>query len=216
MNADDRTEGTSAGAPTTVVFDIGGVLLDIDQRYLFRELSDDEAAIEHFLATVCTADWNHQQDRGGPEHVATDELVARHPAHADWIRAFYGQHLRTIRGEIAVTVDCLRRLKAGGQPVYALSNWGRDGFRQVSEKYPFLDLFDDIVVSAHVGLCKPEPAIYELAMDRFGLDPADILFIDDKAENLAPARALGWATHHFRAPDDLPVLLEQLGLPAPA
>lgn len=189
--------------PRAVVFDIGGVLLDVDQRYLYRELSQDEAAIEHFLATVCTADWNRQQDRGRPEAEATAELVARHPVHAEWIEAFYGRHLSTIGGEIAGTVDCLRALKAAGRPVFGLSNWGGNGFRQVRDTYACLDLLDDIIVSAHVGLCKPEPAIYELAMTRFALAPQDILFIDDKAENLAPAQAFGWATHHFRGPDGL-------------
>lgn len=198
--------------PTAVVFDIGGVLLDVDQRYLYRELSDDEAAIKHFLATVCTADWNREQDRGRSEDVATEQLVRRHPDHEAWIRAFYGQHLRTIRGEIADTVACLRQLKAAGTPLFALSNWGRAGFRLVREIYDFLALFDDIVVSAHVGLCKPEREIYDLAMARFALAPQDILFIDDKAENLVPAADLGWATHHYRASDGLRACLRDHGL----
>jgi 2-haloacid dehalogenase len=198
--------------PTAVIFDIGGVLLDVDQRYLYRHFTDDDAAIEHFLGTVCTADWNYQQDRGRPEDEATEELVRRHPSHEDWIRAFYGQHLRTIGGEVRGSIACLQDLKSAGVPVFALSNWGDQSFARVEQAFEFPELFDDIIVSARVGLCKPEPAIYEMAMTRFALEPGDILFVDDRLENLGPAAGFGWTVHHFRGHGELRAELQSAAL----
>ena len=189
--------------PSAVVFDLGGVLIDVDPRYLYRQMSHDEARIEHFLAQICTPAWNFEQDRGRSTDVATEELIRRHPPHADWIRAYYGEHGKTFRDAIAGTVEILQALKDNGVPVFALSNWNGECFQVAEARFPFLDLFEDIVVSGRVGLCKPELEIYELASRRFGYSAQEIFFIDDREENLEPAIKLDWRTHLYRSPDAL-------------
>lgn len=194
-----------------VVFDIGGVLLDVDQRYLYRQLTDDESAIDVFLRSVCSPSWNDEQDRGRSETEATAILERQHPEYRDWIRAFYGRHLDTIQGEVAGSVSCLQRLKRSGVAVYALSNWGRETFAQVQRVYGFLDLFDQVLVSGRVGMKKPDPEIYRLATDQFQLQDRRVLFVDDRIENLAPAREAGWSTHHFLSSDLLESELRERG-----
>ncbi len=198
--------------PRAVVFDLGGILIDVDPRYLYRQFSDDEARIEQFLAQICTPAWNHEQDRGRSIAEATEELVQSHPSHADWIRAYYGEHGKTFREAIAGTVEILLALKNKGVPVFALSNWNGECFQVAEARFQFLDLFEDIVVSGRVGLCKPELEIYELASRRFGYSAQEIFFIDDREENLLPADSLGWQTHHFQSPEGLKQSLLQFDL----
>ncbi len=198
--------------PNVVIFDLGGVLIDVDPRYLYRQMSNDEAQIEYFLDQICTPAWNLEQDRGRSIVEATEQLMGRHPQYADWIRAYYGEHGKTFRDAIAGTVEILAAIKGKGIPVFALSNWNGECFQVAEERFPFLDLFEDIIVSGRVGLCKPEPEIYELASRRFGYSANEILFIDDREENLEPAAKLGWTTHHFRTPEALTQSLSQLDL----
>ncbi len=198
--------------PNAVIFDLGGVLIDVDPRYLYRQMSDDEARIEHFLDQICTPAWNYEQDRGRSIAEATEELIGRHPQHAEWIRAYYGEHGKTFKDAISGTIEILGALKSNDVPVFALSNWNGECFEVAEERFRFLDLFEDIIVSGRVGLCKPEAEIYELASQQFGISANEILFIDDREENLKPAADLGWMTHHFQTPEALTQSLSQLDL----
>jgi 2-haloacid dehalogenase len=178
-------------ATEAVVFDLGGVLIDWDPRYLYRKLLADEAAVEEFLATVCTPEWNAEQDRGRPFAEAVAELVERHPAHAAAIAAYHERWTEMLGGEIPGTVAVLAELRAAGVPLYALSNWSAETFRLTRGRFPFLKWFDGLVVSGEEGVTKPDRRIFELLIERFGLDPAATVFVDDSAANVDAARDLG-------------------------
>jgi len=190
-------------APTAVIFDIGGVLVDWDPRHLYRTLFDSESEMEYFLSEICTPDWHNSLDAGTPMDAAIAERSARYPEHASLIAAYRDRWHHMFRGEISGTVSLLARLDDRGIPLFALSNFPGEKFGEFRQSFPFMARFRDIVISSEEGLTKPDPRIYELALDRFGLKAAQTFFIDDRLDNVQSARKLGIRAHHFRAPDDL-------------
>lgn len=200
------------GRPTAVVFDLGGVLLDWNPRYLYRKLFDDEADMDRFLSEVCTMEWHHAHDLGVPPEETIPPLVEAHPEYAEMIRAWPERSEEMLAGPIEESVEILRALKEQGVPVYALTNmetWTYPGRR---ERYPFLTWFDGTVVSGFEGVAKPDRKVFELLLDRFGLTPGTTIFIDDSPKNVAAARAAGIQAIEFESPALLRQSLEQAGL----
>jgi len=195
-----------------VVFDLGGVLIDWDPRYLYRKLLDDEAAVEEFLATVCTPAWNAEQDRGRPFAEGVAELVERHPVHAAAITAYHERWPEMLGGAVGGTVEVLAELRAAGVPVYALTNWSAETFGIARERFEFLEWFDGVLVSGEERMIKPDPAIFRLLLDRFGLDPGATFYIDDSPANVAAADRLGFDAVRFTSPAQLRRDLEARGL----
>lgn len=186
-----------------VLFDVGNVLIEWDPRHLYRQVfvttdgKPDEARIEWFLSSVCTTDWHVQHDLGRSIAEQTSELVARHPEHQSEIEAFYARFQDMMPGAFEEIVAAKRAMKAKGLPVYGLTNFGAETFSQTRRRFDFLNAFDDVVVSGEEGLKKPDPAIFKLCIDRFGITPETTLFIDDTKHNTDAAEELGFRTHHF-------------------
>ena len=196
-----------------VVFDLGGVLIDWNPRHLYRKLFDgDAAAMEHFLATVCTPAWNEEQDSGRPFAEAVALLVARHPKQSELIAAYDRRWDEMLAGPIDGTVAILSELKARKTPLAALTNWSAEKFPVARRRFDFLAWFDAIVVSGEIGMRKPDPRIYRHLLESRGLDAGGALFIDDSAANVAAARALGMPALRFSAPAALRAEIEALGL----
>ena len=185
------------------MFDLGGVLVDWDPRYLYRKLLDDEAAVEEFLATVCTPAWNAEQDRGRPFAEGVAELVERHPAHAAAITAYHERWPEMLGGAVDGAVEVLAELRAAGVPVYALTNWSAETFGVARERFEFLEWFDGVLVSGEERIIKPDPAIFRLLLDRFGLDPEATFYVDDSEQNVAAADRLGFDAVRFTTPAQL-------------
>lgn len=170
-----------------VIFDLGGVVIDWNPRYVYRELISSEEEIEAFLSTVCTPEWNHSLDLGRPWAEAVAELIARHPDKTDLITAYWKRWADMLGGPIHESVDLLMELKARKVPLYALSNWSHETFPRAIEEFPFLRLFDGRIISGEVKLAKPDRAIYELLLSTYNLNPRETLFIDDRKENVQAA-----------------------------
>lgn len=202
-----------------VVFDIGNVLIHWDPRLLYRkiftrvDMTADEGMVDWFLATVCTTEWNIEQDRGRSIAEAEAEAIGRHPDYAPQIRAFYGRFQEMIPGEIPDTVAALRQAKAAGLRLHGLTNFGRETFPQTAARFDFLRSFDTVVVSGDERVIKPDPAIFHILIERAGLDPQRTAFIDDSAANIRSAAELGFATHHFTGPGAFTAWWKAAGLP---
>ena len=196
----------------TVVFDIGNVLVDWNPRYLYRKVFADEEEMERFLATVTTSEWHREQDRGRSHEEATALLISQYPEHAREIEAYYGRWEEMFGGPIEGSVRLLRELRERGYPLYALTNWSAESFPLALAWYPFLDLFEEIVVSGELRMIKPDPEIYGVLLERTGLDPATSVFIDDSASNVRAAEALGFRGVLFEGADGLRDDLTRLGL----
>jgi 2-haloacid dehalogenase len=196
-----------------VVFDLGGVLLEWNPRHLYRKLfAGDDAAMEAFLGSICTEAWNERQDAGRSFADGVAELLPRHPQHARLIEAFGARFDEMIPGAIDDSVAVLHELKRAGVPVYALTNWSSETFPAQRQRFPFLALFDGIVVSGDEGVIKPDPRIFRILLERYGIAAAEAVFIDDVAANAAAAAALGLHGIHFRSPALLRAELAALGL----
>jgi 2-haloacid dehalogenase len=180
-----------------LIFDIGGVVLDWNPRHLFRTLIPDEAEREWFLAEVCSLRWNAQMDAGKPSAQGTAELSAEYPEYAAWIRAYWDRWPEMLGGLVPGTGDLLPELAAAGRDLYAITNFNGEVWPVTQAMFPELSWFKDVVVSSFAGVCKPDPAIFALALRQFGVQAADCLFIDDVAANVDGARAAGLAAVQF-------------------
>ena len=183
--------------PHVVVFDIGRVLIQWRIASLYERLIDDPARLEWFLSNVVTEAWHAQHDAGKPFAVMMAELSAQYPQERALIEAYGPRWLECLPGAVPGVPALVERLSARGVPLYSITNFGVDAWGMFRPTFPVLGLFRDIVVSGHERLIKPDAAIFELAVARFGHAPGEMLFIDDNADNIAAARALGWHVHHF-------------------
>lgn len=198
--------------PKAVVFDIGRVLIQWDLRHLFAKLIADPEKLDWFLANVVTEKWHHQQDEGRPLAEMVPKRIAEFPEYAELIRAYATRFAETIPGQVAGSHALVDRLKARGVPLYGLSNFGADFWDPFRLSQPVFIGFRDIVVSGREVCAKPEARIYEIAEARFGLPVQDLLFIDDKQENIDAATARGWHGHVFTSADALDADLVRYGL----
>jgi len=198
--------------PKTVIFDLGGVLVDWDPRYLYRQLFDDPDKMELFLAEVTNAEWNAQQDAGRPWEEATELLAAEHPEQRELIEAFHHRWPEMLAGEVPGTIEVLAELRATGIRLVGLSNWSAAMFPVARQRFDFLTWFEGIVISGDVGVNKPDRRIYDHLVERFGIEPAAALFIDDAPANVDAARTLGFRTILFTNATALRAELVQLGL----
>jgi 2-haloacid dehalogenase len=197
-----------------VVFDLGGVLIDWNPRHVFRTMFDDDESMERFLAEVCSPEWNARQDAGRSWAEAVRTLVAEHPDFEPHIRAYYDRWTEMLGGPIPETVEVLADLRRSGVRLFALSNWSSETFvvARAMPEYSFLDWFEGIVISGDVGVTKPDPRIFSHLLERYALEPARTLFIDDVAVNIQAANALGLRTVRFRDGESLRTELSAAGL----
>jgi 2-haloacid dehalogenase len=196
-----------------VVFDLGGVLIDWDPRYLYRKLfNGDTEAMEEFLATVCTQSWNEQQDAGRPFADACAALKLLHPHKADLIDAWFLRYDETLGGPISGTVEIFAELNSRGVPLYALSNWSAETFPAALKRFDFLQWFKGIMLSGEVKLLKPDPRIFKLFLETFSIDPAVSVYIDDRELNVEAATACGMHGIVFTEAATLRAELTRLGL----
>ena len=195
------------------VFDLGGVLVDWNPRYLYRKVfNGDEAAMEDILANVCTSSWNSQQDAGRPFREACAALKLEYPEHADAIDAWFERQPEMINGPIQGTVEILAELRERGVPLYALSNWSAETFPSSLRRFDFLHWFDGVMLSGEARLLKPDPRIFQHFFKTHAIDPRRTVYIDDLAPNVQTAIALGMHGIVFTDPAALRKELIKLGL----
>ena len=197
----------------TIVFDLGGVLVDWNPDYVFRTVFEKQEEMDWFYKNICTPDWNEEQDAGRTLREATEELVKKFPEHEKPIRMYYGRWEEMLGGPIQSTVDILEHLKNKSQyRLYALTNWSAETFPIALARYDFLHWFHGRLVSGEEKLRKPFKEIYQLLINRYGIDPEKAIYIDDNYRNLVPARELGFHVIHFQSPEQFKKEMADLGV----
>lgn len=187
-----------------IIFDLGGVLIDWNPKYLYKKIFKDEEVMKNFLDTICTNDWNEEQDAGRTLQEATELLVTEFPEHKENIRAYYGRWEEMLNGPIEGTVEIFKQLKESGKyKIYALTNWSAETFPIAQQKYELLNWFDGVVVSGTEKIRKPDPAFFQILLDRYNLKAEEVLFIDDNFRNVKSALKMGIDSIHFISPDEL-------------
>lgn len=189
---------------TTIIFDLGGVLIDWNPNHLYSKLIADEEQRQHFLTHICSSDWNEEQDAGRSLSEGTELLVSQFPEHEENIRAFYGRWEEMLGGPIEGTVEIFRQLKESGRyKIYALTNWSAETYDIALKQCPFLSWFDGIVMSGIEKTRKPHPEFYQILLDRYQVKPQECLFIDDNYRNILAAEKMGIKSIHFTSAQEL-------------
>jgi 2-haloacid dehalogenase len=193
----------------TIIFDLGGVLIDWNPEYVYLDVFEgDREKMKWFFDTICTNDWNENQDAGYPLQKATEDRVTLFPEHEDLIRMFYGRWEDMLGEAIDGTVTILKSLiENPNYKVVALTNWSHETFPIALERFEFLHWFEGIIVSGTEKTRKPFKEIYQLTLDRFHITAENSIFIDDNLRNIEAAEILGINGIHFESPN---ALLDQL------
>ena len=194
-----------------IVFDFGGVLIDWNPVYLYSKVFEDRAEMEYFLDNVCTYPWNVLQDAGRPVALATAEKQREFPEYKDEIAMYYGRWAEMLGGEIDKNTRLVKPLSERYN-VYGLTNWSGETIPVAMERYEFFRYLKGMVVSGEEKIVKPDPKLYYILLDRFGINPGETLFIDDSAANIETAKEMGFHTIHLTGEVDLEKKLNELNL----
>lgn len=189
----------------TIIFDLGGVLIDWNPLYVFHdEYFDSIEKRIYFFEHICTSDWNENQDAGYPIAKATEERVALFPEWEKPIRDYYGRWTDMLGGPIEATVGIFRQLKQNPDlKFYALTNWSAETFPIALERFDFLQWFDGRVVSGEEKMRKPFPEFYQLLLNRYDVKPSEALLVDDNLRNVKAAETIGIKGIHYMDPGQL-------------
>lgn len=186
-----------------IIFDLGGVLIDWNPRYLYRQMFPNDEAIQNFIDETNLLHWNEQQDAGRPFAEAVQLLSAEFPHYENHIRAFHERWLEMVGGEIAGTVEILRALKNDDYEIYALTNWSAETYPLTYERYEFLRWFRHVAVSGELKIIKPDPRIFHHLLSIINRPASDCIYIDDSHKNFLAAQTLGLQAIHFSTPEQL-------------
>ena len=197
----------------TIVFDLGGVLVDWNPENLFRKIFETEEEVQHFLNEICTYEWNAEQDAGRTIEEANRILIQQYPDFEEEIRAYYGRWVEMFGPNLQGTIDILDQLvKNDNYRVLALTNWSAETWPTALELFPFFQWFEGILVSGHENMKKPERRIYQLLCDRFNVDKTKAVFFDDSLKNVKGAQEFGLHAFQFISPEQLREELKQYGV----
>ncbi|MBQ8843767.1 MAG: HAD-IA family hydrolase [Elusimicrobiaceae bacterium] len=196
----------------TIVFDLGGVFVDWNPRYLYRKIFSSSEEMEWFLSNVCTSVWNARQDAGRTFAEGAELLKKDYPGYAVQIDAYFARWEEMFGPDIAGTKEIFWELKAKGFKVYALTNWSKETFPKAKEMFEVFTQFDGVLVSGEEGLNKPDPRIYQRFLDKFSLRAEKCVFIDDNAANVAAAHTVGMDGIRFENAELLREELQKRGI----
>lgn len=195
-----------------VVFDVGNVLFTWDPRFLYERLIDDDRALDAFLRDVVTHEWHFQHDAGRPFAETSAELIAEHPHHRELIETWGPRFNESLGPPVEGMIPLVEELDAAGVPLFAITNFSGEFWGPFRDTQSVFARFRDVVVSGTEQLVKPHAGIYRVALERFGMPAEALIFVDDRAENVAGATAAGMRGHLFRDSETLREELDALGL----
>lgn len=184
--------------PKAVIFDIGNVLIEWQpERFFDTQIGEDKRRA--LFAAIDLHAMNDRVDCGENFTSVLTETAARNPAFKAELDIWHDRWLDMASPAIDHSVRLMTALQARGVPVFSLTNFGIQTYVLAATRYPFLSAFDRDFISGHMGVIKPDVRIYEMLEEGSGLKGADLLFTDDRAENIDAAAARGWQTHLFEA-----------------
>ncbi|MGE8525063.1 HAD family hydrolase [Chryseobacterium rhizosphaerae] len=196
-----------------IIFDFGGVLMDWNPRYFFKDYFKDDEKMEYFLENIAQDEWNIEQDRGRSLSEGTEIQVKKFPEWEKEIRAFYDNWTVMLKSDIPQNVEILRKLKNTDYQLFGLTNWSEETFPYALENYDFFQIFEGkIVVSGTEKLIKPDPKIWHVLLERYSIHAEESVFIDDNSKNIEMAKTLGFMTIHVTPETNLELELAGLGV----
>ncbi len=213
MSETSNFQLASSSPIKNIIFDFGGVVMDWNPRYFFKDYFKDDEKMEFFLKNIAEDEWNAEQDRGRTLAEGTEIQVAKFPDWEKEIRAYYDHWSTMLKSDIPQNVEVLRRLAKTEYQLFGLTNWSHETFPYALENYDFFELFDGkIVVSGQEKLIKPNPEIWKVLLDRYAIKAEESVFIDDNFKNIEVAKSLGFLTIHITENTDLADELSKIGV----
>lgn len=197
---------------SAIIFDLGNVLIGWDVYRLYDRLLPNRATVDRFLEQTRFMEWNAKQDAGRSFREGVADLSSQFPHYAELIQAYDTHWEESLTPPYEGTVQIVRDLKKAGWSLYLLSNFSVEKFEIVKNRYKFFDHFDDMIISGEHKTVKPEPAIFEITLNRIGRAAEECIFIDDSLPNIETAHALGFHAIHFTSPTQLKVELANLAI----
>ena len=196
-----------------IIFDFGGVVMDWNPRYFFKDYFKDDEKMEYFLKNIATDEWNIEQDRGRSLAEGTNFQIEKHPDWEKEIRAYYPNWTMMLKSDIPENVEILRKLEHSNYELFGLTNWSAETFPFALENYDFFKIFKDkIVVSGAEKMIKPDPEIWNILLERYQIKAEESVFIDDNFKNIEAAKKLGFICVHIKENTDLQKELRNLGV----
>lgn len=197
----------------TIVFDLGGVLVDWKPKYLYDKIFDNPEKVEWFLTNVCTPDWNEEQDAGRTIAEAEAIKIAEFPEYEKEIKLFYERWDEMFSGPIQEMVDLQQQFITNpNYSVYALTNWSAEKWELGKQLFPFFNDFEGVIVSGEENTRKPFDKIYQILIERFKITPEKAVFIDDNFDNTIGAKKNDLHSIHFTSPNQLKSDLKLLNI----
>ncbi|MCQ4034533.1 HAD family hydrolase [Kaistella montana] len=196
-----------------IIFDFGGVLMDWNPRYFFKDYFNDDEKMEFFLKNIADDEWNAEQDRGRSLAEGTEILVTKFPDWETEIRAYYDNWTTMLKSDIPENVAVLKQLKHSEYELFGLTNWSAETFPYALSNYDFFEIFEEkIVVSGEEKLIKPDPKIWHVLLEKYQLNAEESVFIDDNPKNIEIAKNIDFITVHINDGTDLAKELRDLKL----
>lgn len=195
---------------TAIIFDFGNVFVKWDPYGVYKRFFPTPQAVDSFLEEIHFTEWNARQDAGRPFAEGVAELSKQFPQHAELIQAYHTYWEESITEILFETIEIAHKLKSAGWHLYLLSNFSTETFPLMQKFYNFTQLFDDMIISGEHKIIKPDPAIYQLTLNRINREARECVFIDDSLSNIEAAQKLGFRTIQFQSPEQLDKELEKL------
>lgn len=195
-----------------IIFDFGNVLVKWDAHQLYQRFFPDLQSVDSFLKEIHFAEWNAQQDAGRLFSEGVADLSKKFPHYAELIQAYDTYWEESLTGTFDEVIELAKKLKQAGYKIYLLTNSSAEKFEIAKQKYSFLQMFDDMIISGEHKLLKPDPAIYHFTLNRINHKANECVFIDDSLPNIESAKAIGFYTIHFQSPTQLKVELKKLSI----
>lgn len=194
----------------TVVFDIGGVLVELGRfRFLEKKGFTGEKANRVMYATMRSKDWVQMDLNNIPVEEILERFIRNDPEMEAEIRHMFAD-LNGIVERRESSLPWLRRVKESGRKILYLSNYSHKIMRECADALYFLPEMEGGLFSCDVHMVKPDPAFYQMLIDKYQLDPARCVFIDDLETNLEGARAVGMHTILFENPEQAEAELDRV------
>lgn len=195
-----------------IIFDIGNVLLNFKPKQFLKRFTNDELRIKEFIVNVIKTELWLNLDRGIISlQEARDEYLERYPEENNMILTFFN-HWKEMLTPITQNIEILRELKSNGYRIYFLSNFIKEAFDYVQDRYEFFTLVDGKVISSEIKYVKPEAKIFQYLLEKYNLNPMQCVFIDDVESNLPQAHSLKMKTIHYLKDTDLRSELRKLNV----
>lgn len=179
-----------------IVFDLGGVVLDWSPKKVEEEFGGNRELVHFLFKSTFFGDYWTEFDRGT---VSEEEIIRQMASFSGFLVAECRELVEFVKHslvDIPRTVELIRELSEKGYKLYCLSNMSVEFYDYLKEREVF-GYFDGQVISALVGMVKPEKEIYGFLLKQYGLQAKESLFIDDLLPNIEAAAVLGFQTVLF-------------------